>query len=121
MRKKHEKKQLGNKKILCKITIVFLMLMFFSLLLFTGFSAYIYYNAPEFQSELLYRKESSNIYDASGNIIATIGNEKRIIIDYDDLPEVLIDAISSEIKPEIITSKYGSSNIMKINEELEKN
>ena len=32
--------------------------------------------------------------------------------------EVLIDAISSEIKPEIITSKYGSSNIMKINEEL---
>ncbi len=93
MRKKHEKKQLGNKKILCKITIVFLMLMFFSLLLFTGFSAYIYYNAPEFQSELLYRKESSNIYDASGNIIATIGNEKRIIINYDDLPEVLIDAI----------------------------
>ncbi len=93
MKKKQKDKQLANKKILCRLTIIFLSVLFFGLLFFCGFSTYIYYNAPEFQSELLYRKESSNIYDASGTIIATIGNEKRIIIDYEELPQVLIDAI----------------------------
>ena len=36
--------------------------------------------------------ESSNIYDNKGNLIASIGSEKRQIVKYDELPEVLIDA-----------------------------
>ena len=79
--------------ILYKLTIVFLSIIMIVLLVFAGFSTYIYLTAPEFKSELLYRKESSNIYDLSGKLITTIGNEKRIIVDYDELPQVLIDAI----------------------------
>jgi penicillin-binding protein 1A len=70
-------------------------MIFFGFFIFAGFMYYIYLRAPEFNTELLYKKESSNIYDISGQLIATIGSEKREIVDYEDLPDVLIDAIIS--------------------------
>lgn len=89
MKKTRKKRNL----VLYRLTIVFLTIILIVLLAFAGFSTYIYINAPEFKSEQLYKKESSNIYDTSGSIIATIGNEKRIIVNYEELPQVLIDAI----------------------------
>ena len=88
-----DKSKTTNITILYKLTILFLAIILTALLVFSGFSFYIYLTSPEFQTELLYRKESSNIYDSSGNIIATIGNEKRILVNYEELPQVLIDAI----------------------------
>ena len=58
-----------------------------------GFCYYIYKSAPEFDPSQLYEKEASLIYDADLNLIATLGTEKREKITYDELPEVLIDAI----------------------------
>ena len=72
---------------------IILIMIFFGFFSFMGFMYYIYLCAPEFNADLLYKKESSNIYDISGKLIATIGSEKREIVEYDDLPEVLIDAI----------------------------
>ncbi len=68
-------------------------MIFFCFSIFFGFMYYIYLRAPEFNTDLLYKKESSNIYDISGSLIATIGSEKREIVEYEDLPNVLVDAI----------------------------
>ncbi len=50
-------------------------------------------NAPEFDPDLLYQKESTIIYDTDGTIYAKLGTEKRENISYEQLPEVLVDAI----------------------------
>ena len=67
--------------------------MLFFFLLGCGFVYFIYMTAPEFTTALLQKQESSNIYDSKGNLIATIGSERRQLVSYEDLPEVLIDAI----------------------------
>lgn len=93
MKKSKRKKKNHFFRIFCRLNIVLISLIILGIIVFFGFSLYIYLNAPEFKSELLYKKESSNIYDSEGNLIATIGNEKRILVNYEDLPQVLIDAI----------------------------
>ena len=75
---------------ICTIIVSFIVLF---MLLGAGFFMYIYLDAPEFNTHLLYKQESSNIYDSKGNLIATIGTEKRQIVEYKELPQVLIDAI----------------------------
>jgi len=85
-------KKLKKKKIYLFIKVI-LCMIFFGLFMFFGFMAYVYLRAPEFNTNLLYKKESSNIYDKNNNLIATIGSEKREIISYEELPDVLIDAI----------------------------
>lgn len=57
------------------------------------FLSYIVKNAPEFNPDNLKFMQMTDIYDANGNVIARLGNENRTEITYDDLPEVLIDAI----------------------------
>lgn len=91
MKKKKQTKKKNNKKNYLKITL--LAILFLMCITFGGFVYYIYISAPEFKSNLLYRKESSNIYDSKGNLIATIGTERRQLVKYDELPQVLIDAI----------------------------
>lgn len=57
------------------------------------FFFFIVKNAPEFDPNELYQKESSILYDSQGNIIRKLGAQNREIINYEDLPEVLINAI----------------------------
>ena len=85
----HRKKHYIFQKICTVILALILMCIFFV----GGFFCYIYFDAPEFNTDLLYRQESSNIYDSKGDLIATIGTEKRQIVAYEELPQVLIDAI----------------------------
>ena len=68
-------------------------MMFFCIFSFFGFFFYVFISSPEFNTDLLYKKESSNIFDSKGELIATIGSEKREIVEYEELPDVLIDAI----------------------------
>ena len=93
MKAKNKQKKCTFTKIIYRLTVLFLLVIFICALFTIGFGTYIYLTAPEFKSDLLYKKESSNIYDSAGTLIATIGNEKRIIIEYSELPQVLIDAI----------------------------
>lgn len=89
-RKKEENSnKSGKRKILIALGIAFL---FFLAILF-GFFTYIFFNAPEFNSNLLYSQESTNIFDSKGELITTIGTEKRELVEYKELPQVLIDAI----------------------------
>ena len=59
----------------------------------TAFFVMIAVEAPEFQEAKLYKSEPSVIYDIKGNAIATIGTEDRVLLTYDELPEVLVNAI----------------------------
>ena len=58
-----------------------------------GFAAYIVIDAPEFNPNNLYSKESTVIYDKDGQIVAKIGSQMREKVTYEELPQVLIDAI----------------------------
>ena len=88
--KKYKKK----KRRLLKMLFNFILLMILLFLIVAIiFSIYIVINAPDFDPENLYRAESSIIYDRDGNQIAKIGLEKRKKVAYEDLPQVLIDAI----------------------------
>lgn len=57
------------------------------------FCAYIVISAPDFNTNALYSKEASVLYDRNGNEITRIGEENRVLVTYDDLPQVLIDAL----------------------------
>ena len=75
------------------------MLILFLILCITGlvgsiiFAIIIVKEAPEFNPENLYTKESSILYDKDGEVYAKLGAEQRIKITYDQIPQVLIDAI----------------------------
>ena len=76
--------------------IILLIILFFIIAVIAGiivFTSYIVVSAPKFDPDQLYSQEPSILYDADGEEIAKIGAEKRKNINYDDLPEVLVDAI----------------------------
>ncbi len=54
---------------------------------------YIVFTAPKFDETKLYVTEPSIIMNKNNEEVAKIGTDKRIIIGYDEIPEVLIDAI----------------------------
>lgn len=87
------KKTTNDKKIRKVISKIILFSILFLIVFSFSFFTYVYYTAPEFDSNLLYKKESSNIYDSKGDLITTIGSEKRQIVSYEELPQVLIDSI----------------------------
>lgn len=79
-----KKKTILNILLICLITFVILMSVFF---------AYIVIKAPKFDPNNLKFTQMSELYDTDGNLMTKMGNENRTEITYDDLPEVLIDAI----------------------------
>ena len=105
--KKHRKilkNKIDNKKKKKKlwywilITCTGLAILLFFLII--AFGVYIVFSAPTFNPDMLYEKESSTIFDSENNLIATLGTttgngttEKRKKVTYEELPEVLIDAI----------------------------
>ena len=88
IKKKFEGKSVGQIALIA-------LLMFLIIILFVGiiFSLYIIFNAPPFSADQLYNKEATILYDINGNEYATLGSENREIVTYDDLPQVLVDAI----------------------------
>ena len=82
-----------NKKRLKILLLIFLTLFIFGIIGVIGFCVYIAKTAPEFNEELLYISDPTVVLDKNGNEIAKLGSEKRVILEYDEIPEVLIDAI----------------------------
>ena len=91
--KKVVSKKSKKKKILQTILIILLLLMIIGVILVSCFFAMIVKDAPEFDPKNLYTQESSIVYGSNGNEIAKLGVEKREKVVYDELPQVLIDAI----------------------------
>ena len=92
-KKKSKQKSKKKKKIFKIIFIIILSGFILAILGIVAFCIYIISNAPSFDPEELYVSEPSIVYDKDGNEITKLGSEHRVILEYDDLPEVLIDAI----------------------------
>ena len=91
---KKPKQNKKSKKILNKVLSVLMFLGIIIMVAIIVFCTYIVINAPDFDTDLLYEKEATILYDRTGETeIARLGAEQRILVSYDDLPEVLIDAI----------------------------
>ena len=90
MKKNVKKKQKSRFK---KLLLILLWMFIAGILAIIGFFAFIAIQAPEFNEDLLYLTDPSVILDKDGKEIAKLGAEQRIILSYDELPEVLVDAI----------------------------
>ncbi len=95
--KENGKKRKGKYSIWQKIFYTLLLLFFIGTIagcIFgTIFFFYIANTAPPFDPDKMYRSEPSTLYDKNGDLIMTIGTENRVILSYDEIPEVLINAI----------------------------
>ncbi len=92
-KKKKNKNKKDKSKIINTIINVILVLILLGIMLGIGFMAYIVISAPDFNPSNLYRKESSIVYGSDGEVIGKLGSEIRDVITFDDMPQVLIDAI----------------------------
>lgn len=78
-----------------KLLILFMIFLILGFSCFIAFAVYIVVTAPDISESRLYKASSSVLLDVNGNEFARIGLENREKISYDDIPEVLIDAIVS--------------------------
>lgn len=89
--KKRRKKK--SHKILNAILILIMLLGILATTAILVFCGYIIISAPDFDTDLLYSKEATIVYDKNGTEYGRLGREQRELVYYDDLPQVLIDAI----------------------------
>jgi len=94
---KNNKNNKGNKKkkrSLWKKLVTFLLILgIIGVLSVAAFFTYIVVSAPDFEEAAFNVKDQTVIYDLNGEIISKLGVEKRESVEYEDLPQVLIDAI----------------------------
>ncbi len=88
LKNKYKKGSIGQK-----ILIIFMLFLILCLTLGIIFTLYIIIHSPKFDTSNLYKKESSVLLDKNGNEFARLGTENREVVTYEDLPQVLIDAI----------------------------
>lgn len=90
---KGTKKNNSKRKLWKKIVTVILILGIIGVIIMTLFFGYIVITAPKFSDSAFNVKDQTVVYDINGEIITTLGAEKRESVTYDQLPQVLIDAI----------------------------
>lgn len=93
---KNNKEKKKKKNILKVVLTVFLSFCIICVLAVAAFFAYIVITTDDFDPDKLTYRDQSVVYDKNGNVIAELGvggSEKRESVSYDDLPQVLIDAI----------------------------
>jgi penicillin-binding protein 1A len=83
----------NKRKLWKKILTVFIFLGALGVFLIFGFFLYIVASTGKFDPNALANQDQTIIYDNEDNVIAKLGNEKRESVSYDELPQVLIDAI----------------------------
>lgn len=82
-----------KRKWIKALCIIGLTLGIVAILGFIAFFTYVVVKAPDLDVERLERKETTLLLDTDGEIYATLGTEKREKVAYNELPEVLIDAL----------------------------
>ena len=91
LQKKKQKKPVGTwvKRILLTLVIIGAVGLIGGAGLFAVYAS----SAPELDEELLKDPVSSEFYDTNGELFATIGAENRQYVNYDDIPQDMVDAI----------------------------
>ena len=87
------KKKTPKRKWWKKILSLFIVLCAFSIFAIFGFFLYIVSSTGEFDPNALANQDQTIVYDGNDNVIAKLGNERRESVTYDELPQVLVDAI----------------------------
>ena len=88
------KTKTGKKKKNIKVTILSILLIggIFIISIILLFALYIIIFSPEFDKDKLYSKEASIIYYKNGEELTRFGVENIDLVNYDEMPQVLIDA-----------------------------
>ena len=103
---KPSNKKNKKKKKIWKIVLLILLSGFILMVLgIVAICIYIVSHAPNFDPKELYAAEPSVVYDSEGNEFAKLGAEQRVLLEYKDLPEVLIDAIVATEDSRFFTHK----------------
>lgn len=76
-----------------KILIILMCGLIAAFSLLIVFVGYVIATAPEVTEKKLYKSSATVLYDVNGNEFARLGEQNRDRITYDDLPQVLVDAI----------------------------
>lgn len=90
---KPKKKKKNSGKVLNTILSIVMLLCIAAMICVIAFGGYIVLSAPAFETDKLYSKEATIFYDKNGNEFARVGAEQRDLVYYEDLPQVLVDAI----------------------------
>ncbi len=90
---KNKRKKGSKRKWWKKLLSLFLVLGSLGVFAVFAFFIYIVASCGEFDPNALANQDQTIIYDSQNNIISKLGIEKRESITYDELPEVLVDAI----------------------------
>lgn len=87
----------NNSKKRKLITILLIICLLIGIACLGAFCAFLFYIKakadPKFETTNLNTLEISRLFDKDGKEIAKLGSEKREKVTYDELPEVLVDAI----------------------------
>lgn len=76
-----------------RIFLIILLLGIIGILAFIVFFIIIIISAPKFDAKNLQRNETTIIYNKDNKQVTSLGNEKREKLKYDELPNVLVDAV----------------------------
>lgn len=92
--KKNTTKKVKEKKSLWKTILSFILACaILGVSLFLIFALYIVITAPDFEKSVLYQKDPTILYDVNGDELTRIGTMDTTVITYDEIPEVLVDAL----------------------------
>lgn len=89
-RKTNEKEK---KSLFRKILTIILGFGILCIFMAMAFLIYIVVSSGTFDPDALKNQDQTVIYDKNNEVIATLGAQKRETITYDDLPQVLVDAL----------------------------
>ena len=78
-----------------KIAFAFVLVVFLGMVVGSSVFAYYAYHAPKLENSKLEAAASSRIFDAKGELIADLGAEQRTLIEPNDLPKLLSEAVVS--------------------------
>ena len=92
-RKSHSSKSKSNSNLKQRILKIFIIVFATCVFAVSGFMLYIIISSGTFDPEKLANQDQTVVYDIDGEVIATLGREKRETVTYDQLPQVLVDAI----------------------------
>lgn len=92
-RKGHSSKSKSNSNLKQRILKIFIIVFTTCVFAVSGFMLYIIISSGTFDPEKLANQDQTVVYDVDGEVIATLGREKRETVTYDQLPQVLVDAI----------------------------
>ncbi|WP_170007439.1 transglycosylase domain-containing protein [Bacillus fonticola] len=94
-KKKQDSKKTSAIQWVKRVVLIFAIIGVLGLLGGAGLFAYYASSAPSLDPEMLKDPLSSKIYDNEGNVIRVLGSERRDFVPYDEIPQIVKDAVIS--------------------------